>query len=596
MIPDSFIQELLARLDIVDVIERYLPLKKAGANFVACCPFHSEKSPSFSVSPSKQFYHCFGCGAHGSAISFVMEYAGLGFVDTVHELAGNLGMPVPQQRPDERLPQADAAPLTELMARAARYYKEQLKASTKAIEYLKARGLTGEIAARFGMGYAPDGWQNLAAIFSDYQRKTLVECGLVIEGEGGKRYDRFRDRIMFPILNQRGNVIGFGGRVIGAGEPKYLNSPETPLFEKGRELYGLTQARAAIREADSVIVVEGYMDVVALAQQNVENAVATLGTATTPEHIHKLTRLASRVVFCFDADTAGEKAAWRALEASLEKVADNKALAFLFLSSQHDPDTFVREFGPTRFREVVAQAGSAMDYLIQKFRTRKDLGTTEGQSRLLHDAKLLLERISAPRLRAQLADAVARLARMTPSSPREAEAMLGLAPIRRSNSPHAINSNATAIYSRKVRPAPSTIERKLLKILISHPLLATRLPSEVLEEGRDGTEALLALSNAVAEGGLTGEGYGVVVEYFRSTPHETLISEVLSELAENEFDEESIEEVFTDTVDRLREAGIRHEIDALNIKNKSAGLAPDEVRRLQQLLTLKKTARPATEA
>ncbi len=290
MIPQSFIQELLSRVNIVDVVERYVKLKKAGANYVACCPFHTEKTPSFSVSPSKQFYHCFGCGAHGSAIGFVMAYAGLGFVDAVHELAAAAGMPVPVQRREEKAHKAeDGVSLTDVMARAARFYREQLKRSPRAIAYLKGRGLTGEIAARFGIGYAPDGWQNLEQAFPDYRAPQLLETGLVVENEQGRRYDRFRDRIVFPIVDGRGNVIGFGGRVIDTEKaadgtpagPKYLNSPETPLFEKGRELYGLPQARDSIRAHDTVIVVEGYMDVVALAQHGVGGAVATLGTATT---------------------------------------------------------------------------------------------------------------------------------------------------------------------------------------------------------------------------------------------------------------------------------------------------------------------------
>ncbi|TAN80471.1 MAG: DNA primase, partial [Gallionella sp.] len=309
MIPKSFIQDLLNRLDIVDVVERYVPLKKAGANFVACCPFHNEKSPSFTVSQTKQFYHCFGCGAHGTAIGFVMEHAGLGYVEAIEELARGIGLKVPHERPaaseaHQKTGQKIAPDLYEVMQTATRYYREQLKLSQRAIDYLKQRGLSGEIAAKFGIGYSPDGWQNLAAAFPDYQDAALAETGLVISVEEGKRYDRFRDRIMFPIINVRGQVIGFGGRVLDKGEPKYLNSPETPLFEKGRELYGLFQAQKAIRAGRQVLVVEGYMDVVALAQHGVEYAVATLGTATTPYHVQKLLRLAEHIVFCFDGDKA----------------------------------------------------------------------------------------------------------------------------------------------------------------------------------------------------------------------------------------------------------------------------------------------------
>ncbi|HEX6734380.1 MAG TPA: DNA primase, partial [Azonexus sp.] len=287
MIPDSFIQDLLARVDIVDLVDSHVPLKKAGANYAACCPFHNEKSPSFTVSPTKQFYHCFGCGAHGTAIGFVMEYQGLGFVDAIKELAGRAGMQVPDSEgrnfPAEKPGQTRT--LIEVMARAAQYYKDQLKASPRAIEYCKKRGLTGEVAARFGIGYAPDGWQNLQAVFPNYNADELKAAGLVIDNEAGRRYDRFRDRLMIPIINQKGEIIAFGGRIIDQGEPKYLNSPETPLFEKGRELFGLPQARQALRDTDTAIVTEGYMDVIALSQNGVGNAVATLGTATTATHV-----------------------------------------------------------------------------------------------------------------------------------------------------------------------------------------------------------------------------------------------------------------------------------------------------------------------
>ncbi|MCA3040187.1 MAG: DNA primase, partial [Rhodocyclaceae bacterium] len=286
MIPQEFIQQLLARVDIVDVVDRRVKLKKAGQNYSACCPFHGEKTPSFSVSPTKQFYHCFGCGAHGTAISFLMEYNGMGFREAVQELAEGVGMTLPvEANREQSLEKARvSASLGEVMSAAMQFYRRALKDSPAAIGYLKSRGLTGEIAAKFALGYAPDAWQGLKGAVEDYTSSALKDCGLVIDSDEGRRYDRFRDRVMFPILDQRGNVIGFGGRVIGEGEPKYLNSPETPLFEKGRELYGLFHARRAIRDHNTVIVVEGYMDVVALAQAEVENAVATLGTATTPMH------------------------------------------------------------------------------------------------------------------------------------------------------------------------------------------------------------------------------------------------------------------------------------------------------------------------
>lgn len=418
MIPQSFIQDLLGRVDIVDVIEAAVPLKRAGSNLVACCPFHNEKSPSFTVSPSKQFYHCFGCGAHGTAISFLMEHHGMGFIDAVRELATRVGMAVPEmQRSEAQEAAARAAPaLTELLAKAARFYKDQLKRSETAVAYLKNRGLTGEIAARFGLGYAPDGWQNLSAVFGDYNSPQLVEAGLVIANDEGRRYDRFRDRIMFPIVNQRGDIIGFGGRVLGAGEPKYLNSPETPVFEKGRELYGLFQARQAIRKENRIIVVEGYMDVVALAQHGVGNAVATLGTATTPTHLQKLLRQTDRITFCFDGDAAGRRAAWRALEVSLESMVDGKQVQFLFLPEKDDPDSYVRAHGAEAFGRLVAEAEPLSHFMLRELQSRVDMETPEGKAAFLKEAEALTAKITARNLGRTMRDAVARAAGMAPAA------------------------------------------------------------------------------------------------------------------------------------------------------------------------------------
>ncbi len=400
MIPPDFIQQLLARVDIVDIIDKHVKLKKAGQNYSACCPFHNEKSPSFSVSPTKQFYHCFGCGVHGTAISFLMEYNGMGFRDAVKELAEGVGMTLPvEANREEAIERAhEAASLGEFMTAAMNFYRRELKKAPKAIEYFKNRGLTGEIAAKFGLGYAPDDWQGLKAAVDDYTASALAECGLVIDNDEGKRYDRFRDRVMFPILDQRGNVIGFGGRVIGAGEPKYLNSPETPLFEKGRELYGLFHARRAIRDTQTAIVVEGYMDVVALAQSSVENVVATLGTATTPVHVQKLLRMADNLVFCFDGDKAGQRAAWRALEQSLPVIVDGKDVRFLFLPSEDDPDSFVRRLGKDAFLAELKNAKHLSTYLFDALSAQVDLANEEGRTRLLMLAKPLLSQITAPAL------------------------------------------------------------------------------------------------------------------------------------------------------------------------------------------------------
>src|SRR4051812_13122340 len=399
MIPNDFIQTLLSRIDIVDVIERYVPLKKAGANLAACCPFHNEKSPSFTVSPTKQFYHCFGCGAHGTAIGFLMEHAGKSFPEAVDELARDAGLTVPRvERPGEAERRDESADLADILLEAAKFYRKVLRDSPRAIDYLKGRGLTGAIAARFGIGYAPDGWQPLAGVVADYADARLEQAGLVITGEGGKRYDRFRDRVMFPIHDSRGRVIGFGGRVLGAGEPKYLNSPETAVFSKGRELYGLYLARNAIRDAGRVVVVEGYMDVVALAQHGIDYAVATLGTSTTPIHAQKLFRQTDSVVFCFDGDAAGRKAAWRALENTLPELADGKNAVFLFLPDGDDPDDYIRKRGKAAFERAADSAVPLSEFLLSELASRHPPVSAEGRAALLAAARPLAATIAAPML------------------------------------------------------------------------------------------------------------------------------------------------------------------------------------------------------
>ena len=415
MIPEAFIQELLNRVDIVDVVDRSVPLKKAGANYSACCPFHNEKSPSFTVSPTKQFYHCFGCGAHGSAIGFLMEHQGLSFVEAVHELARMVGMIVPQEARDQDKPQQKTWPdMQQVLQQALEYYRNQLKQSPRAIEYLKGRGLSGKIAARFQMGYAPAGWQNLAEVFADYQADALKTSGLVVENDQGRRYDRFRDRVVFPIHDQKGQVIGFGGRVLTGGDqadgPKYLNSPETPLFQKGLELYGLFLARRSIRDAGRALVVEGYMDVVALAQYGIDYAVAALGTATTPAHITKLMRQTEEIVFCFDGDAAGRKAAWRAAMNALPALTDSLRLRFLFLPSEHDPDSYVREYGKEAFEAEMERALPLSQYLVQALSADNRLQSQEDKVKLLNEAEPILRQVQAPRFALLLRKRIAELA------------------------------------------------------------------------------------------------------------------------------------------------------------------------------------------
>lgn len=420
MIPESFIQELLNRVDVVDVIDKSVPLKKAGANYSACCPFHNEKSPSFTVSPTKQFYHCFGCGAHGTAIGFLMEYQGLSFIEAINELARMVGMIVPQETRDatqitaSRASQEAAVGLQEVLDATAQFYKAELKKSPRAIEYLKSRGLSGVIAAKFQIGYAPAGWQNLQQIFSNYDNSALETAGLVVKNEQGKRYDRFRDRIMFPIHDQKGQVIGFGGRVINPEDtPKYYNSPETPLFQKGHELYGLFLARRAIRDAGRALVVEGYMDVVALAQYDIHYAVAALGTATTPFHITKLMRQANEIVFCFDGDKAGLTAAWRAAMNALPALTDGLKLSFLFLPKEHDPDSYVRAFGKAQFEQEIKDAMPLSQYILKHLCEHNSLQSQEDRVRFLNEAEPIMAQIQAPRSALYLRKKVAELAQLS---------------------------------------------------------------------------------------------------------------------------------------------------------------------------------------
>ena len=570
MIPESFIQDLLARIDIVDLVDSFVPLKKAGANYAACCPFHNEKSPSFTVSPTKQFYHCFGCGAHGTAIGFVMEYQGIGFVDAVKDLASRVGMAVPETQGNF----ADENPgktrnLVEVMGRAAAYYKEQLKRSPRAIEYCKKRGLSGEIAARFGIGYAPDGWQNLQAVFPDYNAEALKLAGLIIENDSGRRYDRFRDRLMIPIINPKGDIIAFGGRIIDQGEPKYLNSPETPLFEKGRELFGLPQARQALRETDTAIVTEGYMDVIALAQNGVGNAVATLGTATTPTHVQKLLRQVDRIVFCFDGDNAGRKAAWRALENALEALADNKQIGFVFLPTEHDPDSFIRERGKAEFDRAVAQATPLSDFLLRELAQRCDLTSAEGRAKLIYKAKPLLLKLPTPLLRLQL---VKRLAEASGFAQAEVERLCEL------------KSYIPPAPPRAKRAAPS-LTRNLLRILLHKPSMATRLPVDWLPDTPE-KPALLRLHQ------LSGQhadcSYALLREQLRGLPEEAMIEAAASELLGLPFDESEADTEFRDILEKLREGSQKRQFDELQTKAQQfgvAGLTADEKQAYLALLS-----------
>ncbi|MBA2722605.1 MAG: DNA primase, partial [Methylibium sp.] len=491
MIPQPFIDALLDRVDIVEVVGRHVEIKRAGKDFRGLCPFHAEKSPSFYVIPAKQFYHCFGCGAQGSALRFLTEHVGLDFPEAVRDLAQKVGMTVPEddstpeEREHARAQKERHATLSEVLSKAGEHWRKQLKADERAIGYLKGRGLTGDIAARFGMGYAPEGWRGLASVFARYDDPLLSESGLVIvqgdEGPEQKRYDRFRDRIMFPIRSVQGEIVGFGGRVLDQGEPKYLNSPETPVFVKGRELYGLYEARQALRERGYCLVVEGYMDVVALAQLGFPNAVATLGTACTAEHVQKLLRFTDRIVFSFDGDAAGRRAAGRALQAALPHAGDTRGVKFLFLPPEHDPDSFVREHGAAAFEHCVKQAVPLSRQLIEVAREGCDLGNAEGRSRMLAQARPLWAALPDGALKRQLLNDLARQGGVEVGDLDELWPRAG-GPMARgaAAAPKTVTARRPPPGRRPLRATASSLDRAVA-LLVARSDLWERLDSEAHE-------------------------------------------------------------------------------------------------------------------
>ncbi|MFS2004751.1 DNA primase [Duganella sp. CT11-25] len=573
MIPQSFIADLLNRVDIVDVVGRYVQLKKGGANFMGLCPFHNEKSPSFTVSPTKQFYHCFGCGAHGTSIGFLIEYSGMGFVDAVKDLAQNVGMVVPEQ--DDKIPpaqraqmQAQSMALSEAMTKACDFYRGQLRGATDAIAYLKNRGLTGEIAARFGLGYAPAGWDGLKSIFPDYEAVALAEAGLVIDkvdedGGNRKRYDRFRERIMFPIKNTKGQVIAFGGRVLDHGEPKYLNSPETPLFSKGFELYGLFEARQAIRDAGYVLVTEGYMDVVALAQMGFPQAVATLGTACTTNHVQKLLRQTDTVIFSFDGDKAGRRAARRALEACLPHVTDNKTIKFLFLPTEHDPDSYVRTYGNEAFEQEIHEAMPLSQFLVKEAVGEHDLQSPEGRARAQFDAKPMLQAMTPTALRLQI---VRGLAQLTQSTPSEIEVLFELA------KPVATVRKAPP---KTGRPVPVGLELQIVRLVVAHPPLALDIDAAALAAfqffGAEPGERLAQLVATAQALGPNG-GFAAFAQHLKSQgdEYDGIISDIVKDV---ESDIDAVRLELRGFIRQVKNDALKQELSQLF----AAGLSSDEI-------------------
>ena len=494
LIPQDFIDDLVARADIVEVVGRRVPLKKAGREFKACCPFHDEKTPSFTVSPSKGFYHCFGCGAHGTAIGFLMEFDHMDFVDAIESLAQSMGVDVPRSESDKPAQRYDE--LFALTSKVEKHWQRALKHHQPAVDYLKTRGIDGATAQRFGIGYAPDGWSN---ILDKYGKNNdaidrLLATGLVIRKDNGRHYDRFRDRLMFPIRDARGRAIGFGGRILGDGEPKYLNSPETVLFHKGRELYGLWEARQALRNIEQLVVVEGYMDVVALAKHGIDFAVATLGTATTAEHLNRLFRLTENVAFCFDGDRAGREAAWRALETALPHVREGRQIRFVFLPDGHDPDTYVNEHGADGFLDALANGLLLSDFLIDELASKVDLGSVDGKARLAELARPLIAKIPQGTYRDLLLKA---LAERVDLSVEKLERNMGrpAAGQARPQGQQPRTSLGRRIDISKKRPS---VVRRAITLLLNHPDAGGELDVEKLEDvKRPGIDVLRTLIETV---------------------------------------------------------------------------------------------------
>ncbi|HKK07210.1 MAG TPA: DNA primase [Gammaproteobacteria bacterium] len=583
-IPQQFIDDLVSRIDIVEVIDSRVPLKKKGREYMACCPFHNEKTPSFSVSPAKQFYHCFGCGAHGTAIGFLMEFEHMEFVEAVEELASMAGVEVPRESGPggegaggpARRPGPD---LYELLETCDSWYRRQLRQhpqAQRAVDYLKRRGLSGEIAAEFGIGYAPPGWDNLLKTFGDTpeRRARLTEAGMLIEKDDGRHYDRFRDRVMFPIRDRRGRTIAFGGRVLGEDTPKYLNSPETPVFHKGRELYGLYEARKALRDIPRLVVVEGYMDVVSLAQFDIRYAVATLGTSTTHEHLERLFRITPEVVFCFDGDRAGREAAWRALENALPAMHEGRQLSFMFLPEGQDPDTYVREIGRDGFEAAIAKAVPFSNFFIEGLSNRTDISTRDGRARLVALARPLLSRLPPGVFRHMM---VARLAEIALVPAAEVERLLTGA--------GAGGSAQTAPQTTGRRPSPPggprsgrtapSLVRTAVAALLQRPALAGLAgePAWLADLDMPGVDLLREMIELLQAHPHLGSG--ALLEHWRETDH----GRALQKLAASPLldDSADLDREFQDALARLRTRLHEQRYDALLAKLAlGAELTPEE--------------------
>ncbi len=587
-IPKQFIDDLLSRIDIVDVIDARVPLKKAGKDYKACCPFHEEKTPSFTVSQDKQFYHCFGCGVNGSAIKFLMDYEHMSFPEAVKDLAQRAGLTVPQDAHYSEDSPDITAPLLEVLGQADRFYRRMLREhpqAHEAIDYLKRRGLSGEIAADFGLGFAPDGWDNLlkAAGTTEDARAALLAAGLLVKKDGGGYYDRFRHRVMFPIQDHRGRLIGFGGRVLDQGEPKYLNSPETPLFHKGRELYGLYRARDALKRTGRALVVEGYMDVVALAQYGLDFAVATLGTATTRDHLERLFRYVPEVVFCFDGDRAGREAAWRALENGLPVLHEGRQVSFLFLPEGEDPDTLVRKEGAAEFGARLKAASPLPDYFFQHLADQVDLSRLDGRARLVELARPHLSKMRSGVLRQLMVSRLADLCHLPAAD-------LGRL-LESGERPATPSTQRDARRPAGGQTRPSLV-RTAITLLLQHPALARTVVDvdgglrALL--GRPGVALLFDLIQLLKDRPDVKTGF--IIEHYRDSEYQHALTKLLT--WEHPTLSGDIETEFQGVLEQLRREALRAETERLMDKDRLSGLTAAEKVELKRLLAEKSGGQP----
>ena len=573
-IPQNFIDDLLNRVDIVEVIDARVPLKKTGREYQACCPFHNEKTPSFTVSPAKQFYHCFGCGAHGSAVGFLMDYDHLEFPEAIEELARSIGVEVPREEGNAPRKDPRRDDHYSLLERVDQFYRRQLREhpqAERAVSYLKERGLSGEIAATFGLGYAPPGWDGLLKFFGNdsHSQQLAVELGLLVKRDEGGLYDRFRDRIMFPIRDRRGRTIGFGGRVMGDEKPKYMNSPESPVFHKGQELYGLFEARKASQKLERLLVVEGYMDVVALAQFGLTNAVATLGTATTPDHLERLYRTVREVVFCFDGDAAGSRAAWRALENALPVMRDGREARFLFLPEGEDPDSLVRSIGTEAFQKKTVESVPLSQFFFEHLQQQVDMGSVDGRARLVELARPLLQTLPDSVFRDLMLDQLAERSGM--NAARLQDRVFGSDITRQAEPPQP--------HTGQTGRSPV---RTAIRLLLEKPQLAAsvELPCGFEDLDVPGIALLSRLLEILhSSPNLTTGG---ILEHWRGQPEERH----LAKLAGTSVDlpEEGLGEEFRDAIQRLVEQRDHHRIELLLFQSRRQELSDSEKDELKELL------------